>query len=226
MLGESRPEPLHTLLLLGFRELVGLGKDDGERNAVFAQHLDKAQVDLLGFEADVRQHEQEVHLLAFEYVVGDELRKLSALRLRRAGIAVAGQVDEIPRVVDAEMVHQPGFAGCSRHFGQASAGGEHVDERRLADVAAPDEGDVFQVVFRDLRNALRRAFEFGFGNLHRFWIFYLPPVRSIFSELRITAGGGPLPRSVGDVGYFLYIVLSKRQISALFCTRFAAKHPD
>ena len=171
LFGERRAEALHALLLLGLRELVGLGEDDGERDAVLAQHLDEAQVDLLGFEPDVRQHEQEVHLLALENVVGDEFRELSALRLRRAGVAVAGQIDEIPGVVDAEMVHQTGFAGRSRHLGQPSAGGEHVDERRLADVAAPDEGDVFQAVFRDLRYALRRAFEFGFGDLHRSAVF-------------------------------------------------------
>ena len=150
MFGECGAEPLHALLTLGFREFVGLGKDDAERNTVLAEHLDEPQVDLLGFEADVHQHEQEVHFLAFEHVVGDQLRKFAALRLRRAGISVARQVDQIPGVVDAEMVYQARFPGRSRYLGQPRAGGEHVDERRFADVAPPDEGDVFQVVFRNL----------------------------------------------------------------------------
>ena len=163
---------LHALFALGFRELVGFGENDAERYAVFAQHVDEPEVDALGLEADVRQHEQEVHLLALDDVVGDQFRKLAALCFRRAGVAVAGQVDQIPGIVDAEVVDEPRLAGCSRDFGQPRAAGEHVDERRFADVAAPDEGDVFQVVLRDLRNALGRAFEFGFGDLHRYLVLY------------------------------------------------------
>lgn len=108
-----------------------------------------------------------MHLFALDDVVGDQFRKLAALCFRRAGVAVAGQVDQIPGVVDAEVVDETCLSGRPRHLGQPCAGGEHVDERRLSDVAAPDEGDVFQVVLRDLRNALGRAFEFGFGDLHR-----------------------------------------------------------
>ena len=99
-------------------------------------------------------------------VVGDELRELAALRLRGAGVAVARQVDQIPAVVDAEVVDEPRLAGGRRDLGQPLAAGEHVDERRLAHVAASDEGDVAQVVLRNLRDALRGAFEFGFGDLH------------------------------------------------------------
>ena len=97
-----------------------------------------------GFEADIDQNEEEVELLAAEHVVGDELRELAPHGLRRAGVAVTGQIHEIPRVVDAEVVDQPGFARSSRDLGQPVAAGEHVDERRFADVAAADEGDVAQ----------------------------------------------------------------------------------
>ena len=165
------PVALHALFALGFRELVGFGEDDAERYAVFAQHVDEPEVDALGLEADVRQHEQEVHLPAAEHVVGDERREPVAHGLRRAGVAVAGQVHQIPCVVDAEVVDEPRLAGRSRDFGQPRAAGEHVDERRFADVAAPDEGDVAQPVLRDLRDAFGTASEFGFRDFHRAGVF-------------------------------------------------------
>ena len=118
------------------------------------------------------EYEQEVHLLALEHIVGDDFGELAAFGFRRAGVSVAGQIHQIPCVVDQEVVDEPCLAWRSRYFGQPLPSGEHVDERRLADVAAPDEGDVFQVVLRDLRNALGRAFEFGFGDLHRYLVLY------------------------------------------------------
>ena len=196
LLGERGPEPLHALFALGFRELVGLGEDDAEGDAVFAQHLDEPQVDLLGFEPDVHQHEQEVHLLALDDVVGDQFRKLAALGFRRAGVAVAGQVDQIPGVVDAEVVYEARLSGRSRHLGQSCAGGEHVDERRFSDVAPPDEGDVFQVVLRNLGNALGGAFEFGFGDLHRYLVLYKGTKKSDGSktDLRAVRQNIPTPK--------------------------------
>lgn len=155
-----------ALLALGFRELVGLGEDQPEGDAVHAEHLDELQVDLLGFEADVHQHEEIVEPFAAEHIVGDELREGAAYALRRTGVSVPGQIHEIPGVVDAEVVDKPGFAGCSRDFGESRPAGEHVDERRFADVAAADEGDVAQVVLRDLRNAFGTAPEFGSVDLH------------------------------------------------------------
>ncbi len=58
-----------------FESLSALVKMMPKGMPFIAQHLDEAQVDLLGFEADVRQHEQEVHLLALDDVVGDQFAK-------------------------------------------------------------------------------------------------------------------------------------------------------
>ncbi len=124
------------------------------------------QVDGLRFESDVDQYEEEMEPFAAEYIIEDDFRELAAGRLRGAGIAVAGQVDQIPTVVDAEMVDKPCFARGSRDLGQPVAACQHVDERRFAHVAAADERNVAQVVFRDLRNAFGAALEFGFGDLH------------------------------------------------------------
>lgn len=166
LLRERRPVAFDALFALRFREFVGLGEYHGERNAVHAEHFDELQVDLLGFEPNVRQYEQEVHLLALEHIVGDDFGELAAFGFRRAGVSVSGQIDQIPCVVDPEVVDEPCLAGRSRYFGQPLPSGEHVDERRFADVAAPDEGDVFQRVFGHLRNTLGTALEFGFVDLH------------------------------------------------------------
>lgn len=167
-------------------ELVGLGEDDSERDAVFAQHLDEAQVDLLRFEPDVDQHEQEVQLLAAEHVVGDDLGELVAPALRRAGVAVARQVDQIPPTVDQKVVDKPRLAGRSRDFGQPGAPGKHVDQRRFAHVAAPDEGDLFEVVFGNLSDALGRTAKFGFVDLHGAKIRTFPEIgvnANIYTEI-------------------------------------------
>ena len=155
-----------TAFELVARELVRLGEDDAERNAVFAQQPDEPQIDRLRFEPRVDQHEEEVHLLRPEHVVGDEFREFAPFALRDAGVAVARQVDQIPAVVDQEMVDEPCLTRRSRYFGQRTVAGEQVDERRLADVAAPDEGDVGQCVARNLRQLLRAAFEGGAFDLH------------------------------------------------------------
>ena len=96
---------------------------------MFSEQVDEVEVDALWLEADVDEHEQEEHLLAFEDVVGDDFREGSTLALRGAGIAIAGQIDQIPTVVDAKVVYQACLSGGCRYFGQPFVAGEHVDER-------------------------------------------------------------------------------------------------
>ncbi len=148
------------------RQFVGFGKDDAERNDLPAEHFDKAQVDLLGLQSGIDQHEQEVHPFASEYVVGDDFGELVALGFRCAGVTVTGQIDQIPTVVDAEMVDKPRLARGAGNFGQAAATCEHIDQRRLADVAAADEGELRERVFRQLRKTLGAAYELCLVDLH------------------------------------------------------------
>ena len=58
-------------LMLSFTSCTNnkhLISDAAERNAVHAQHFDEAQVDLLGLQSGIDQHEQEVHPFTSEYV--------------------------------------------------------------------------------------------------------------------------------------------------------------
>ncbi len=166
LFAERFAEAGDTAVGLCFRQFVRFREYDAERDAVLTEHLDEIQVDGLRFESDVDQYEEEMEPFAAEYIIEDDFRELAAGRLRGAGIAVAGQVDQIPTVVDAEMVDKPCFARGSRDLGQPVAVCQHVDERRFAHVAAADERDVGKSVFRHLCDAFRGAFELGVPNLH------------------------------------------------------------
>ena len=50
-----------------FLSVGAVGEDDAEGHAVLSEHLDEAQVDALGLEADVHEHEEVVELLAAQY---------------------------------------------------------------------------------------------------------------------------------------------------------------
>ena len=57
-----------------------------------------------------------------------------------AGVAVAREVDEVPLVVDEEVVYELGFAGFDAGFGKVFVAGEHVDEGGFANIATSDKG--------------------------------------------------------------------------------------
>ena len=168
---------------LGFREFVGFREDDAERDAVFAEHLDEPQVDALRFEPDIDQHEQKMKPFASENVVRDDLREAVARGFRGAGVTVPGQVDQIPSVIDLEMIDQPCLAGHTRDLGQSVAAGQQVDERRFAYVAPTDERDIGQRIVRQLGDPLRGAFELDVSNLHGGC--FVDAGASIFSSIRV-----------------------------------------
>ena len=61
---------------------------------------------------------------------------------------------------------RPRLARGAGNFGQAAATCEHIDQRRLADVAAADEGELRERVFRQLRKTLGAAYELCLVDLH------------------------------------------------------------
>ena len=52
----------------------------------------------------------------------------------------AGKVHEVPFVIDRKMIDQLRFAGSAGCLGQFVIVAKHIDQRRLADVAAADKG--------------------------------------------------------------------------------------
>ena len=127
-------------LQLATSVLVGFCEDDGERNAVFAEETYELEVDVLGFVARVYEQEQTCKVLALTNVALYHARKFLLLGFAAACIAIAWKVDEIPRLVDEEVVYQQRLARHRRCFGKSLAPRQHVDEAALADVAASDEG--------------------------------------------------------------------------------------
>ena len=148
------------------RKLVDLGKDDAERHPFASEQPEEIQVDALGLQSCIDQNVEEVHLLAAKHIVEDESGKFVAHRAGCPRVAVTRQIDQIPAVVDQKVVDEPRFARRAGDFGQPRVAREHVDERRFAHVAAPDEGDVAQRVGGNLRRALGTATELCLVDLH------------------------------------------------------------
>lgn len=107
---------------------------------VFSQELNEGQVYLLWGDAAVDEEKKIKERLALPDVSVNHaleflLHDLAALRE-----AVAGEVDEIPLLVDEEMVDEDGLSRRERSLGEACAASEHVDETALSHVTAPDKG--------------------------------------------------------------------------------------
>lgn len=143
-------EGLDILFHLRRLQLVGLGEHQRERNAALAQPVDELAVDFLRFVAHVDQHENVGKLLAPENVRRYHLLQLVKHRLRTLGKAVTGQIDQIPTVVDDEVVDEKRLAGSGRCLRQSLVIAQHVDEARLAHVRPADEGIFGLMVFGTL----------------------------------------------------------------------------
>ena len=90
-------------------------------------------------------------VLAFTEIVFDHLFPFFPLVYRYLGEAITRQIDDIPGVVDIEMVDQLCLPGSAGGLCQFVVFAKHIDHRRLADVTASDKGVLRPVGFRTLR---------------------------------------------------------------------------
>ena len=132
------------------RLFVTFGKDQAERNTVFAEHPDKLQIDSLRFEPGVDQYEKRNHIIAAKHIIGDQTRKGPPLILRHPGISISGQIDQIPRVIDLKVVDQAGFSGSGRNFGKPRTICQQIDQLGLTDIRPADKGKLRERIFRIL----------------------------------------------------------------------------
>ena len=116
------------LFARGGRLLVHFGEDDAEWHAVLAEPLHEFEVDFLGFVAAVDEDEQVCHLLTPENVAFDDAFEAVAVGFASASVAVAGKIDDIPLVVDEDVVDKHGLTGSRRSHGETGLSCEHVDE--------------------------------------------------------------------------------------------------
>ena len=127
-------------------ELIGFGKHHGKGNLVFPQPFHEGQVYLLRLVPAVQQHEEADQVFPLAYVIFDELLKALLGAFAHLGVAIAGQVHQVPALVYGEVIDKLGFTGAATGFGQVFLVGQHIDQAAFAHVAPPYEG-----VFRLLR---------------------------------------------------------------------------
>ena len=125
---------------LNWAQLVGLGEDDAEGHATLAQPVYELTVNLLLVVAHVDKYKNVSQLWTLQNIAGNHLLQLFLYGLRTLGEAIARQVDQIPLVVDDEMVDKQGLSRCGRCLGESLVVAEHVDEARLSHVTSADEG--------------------------------------------------------------------------------------
>ena len=123
-------------------DLVGLGEDEGEGDLVLDEPADELQVDFLRSVAGVDEDESATEVFAFEEVFGNEFVELIPQLLGHLGVAVAGEIDEPPGLVDFEEVDLAGAAGRFGNPGETGFVGEHVNQRGLSDIGATNESEL------------------------------------------------------------------------------------
>ena len=104
MLHEALLTGLDVAIGLSLREFVGLGEDYTKGYSIYAKEFEEAKIDILWLKARIDKHEEKVHLLALQNVVGDELGELATGGLRHTCVAITWQVHQVPTIVDEEVV--------------------------------------------------------------------------------------------------------------------------
>jgi hypothetical protein len=119
--------------------LVGLGKYGVEGHAPFAQLPQKRLIGILGLMTGINQYEYRHQVFPGGEVSANHFFPLGPCRHRHFGEAVSGEVYKIKGIVDEEVVDHLGLTRRARCFGQAGVAGQHIDERRLADIGTANE---------------------------------------------------------------------------------------
>ena len=139
-------------LQAGTAQLIGFREYDGEGYLIVAQPFDELKVDGQRGMAAVDEQEKVGHLHTAENVALNDVSQFIALLLASAGVAVAWEVNNVPGVVDEEMVDEQRLAWGGGSHCQPVPTGEHVDEARLTDIRAAYEGIFRQSVLRTAGN--------------------------------------------------------------------------
>ena len=151
-LGERRNIRLHN----GGRHLVGLGKDEDKWNRVISEPFHEFQIDFLRRQSGINQRKDTGKIGAVGEVIGHRIVELGAVLARHAGEPVARQIHQPPGLVHRENVDELGETRRRRNARQTVLARQHVQQRRLADVRAADEGELRQRLVRT-RSKVRRA---------------------------------------------------------------------
>ena len=157
MLGQELPGGTHFIqevfYILADGTLVlfiCLGEDEAKWDLPLAQPIDEFEVIFLGAVAAVDKDENIHQVFAFAKIILDHFLPFFPAGQGNLGEAITGKVDDIPFVVDREMIDQLCLAGCSGRLGQVGIIAQHIDQRRLADITTTDERVLWAVRRRAL----------------------------------------------------------------------------
>ena len=95
---------------------------------------------------DVDEHKHIDQLFSHENIRTDHLLQLLLHHLGTFGKAIARKVNQIPLVVDDEMVDEQSLARCSGGFGQPLVVAKHIDKARFAHIASANKSILGLVV--------------------------------------------------------------------------------
>ena len=157
MLGQELPGRTHFIqeifYILADGTLVffiGFGEYEAEGDLPFAQFIDEFKVVLLGTVAAVDEDENCHQVFPFAKIIFDHFLPFLPTADRDFGKTVTGEIDNIPFIVDIEMIDELCLTRRAGGLGQPLIIGNQVDQRGFADIAAADEGIFRPVRFRTL----------------------------------------------------------------------------
>lgn len=140
LLGQFFHVGTHIGSELAVRQLVGLGEDKTEGDAVLAQPFDELQVYLLRLVTRIDQKEETRQLLAIQNVGSDHVLQLLLFLFAPLGITIAREIHKVPFFVDDKMIDEHRLARRRTGLGQLGMVGKHIDKAALAHVATTNEG--------------------------------------------------------------------------------------
>ena len=115
------PEP-------GPADLIRFGEYQGERDPVAAKEAKELPVGFLHLQTCIDQEKQADQVFSFQYIIPDHLHHLLPLGTGHSGITVPWQVNQVPFVIDQEMIDQLGFPRGRGCFCQLVPVGKHIDK--------------------------------------------------------------------------------------------------
>ena len=154
-------------------QLVGFGENDGKRHSVLAQPFYESEVYGLRFVAAVDEDKEAGHLLALQNVGLYDALNLFLAFLSALGIAVARKIDDVPVLINQEVIDEHGLSRSCGCHGESFTPRQHVDEAGFSNVGTSDEGVFGECPAGAFFNVCIADDEFGACYLHFITCFFV-----------------------------------------------------
>ena len=128
----------------GGRYLVGLGEDEDERHGVAHEPFHEREIDFLRRQTGLDERKDQAEVCAMLQINDSGFVESGAVLLGTRGKAISRQIHQPPTFIHREEVNELSEPRGRRDAGQSLLAREHVQQRGLADVRAPDEGELRQ----------------------------------------------------------------------------------